>query len=203
MNRLLALAGALALFLSLLLPAGSGAQSYSAKRPASIPHYNWRTMTVSETVAAQKHLISLDRTAIRVWVNSRWTRLSANVSIASPSRLAKPMPPEILWRQKQLGWLARELRERVGRRPAFHGGVPSWFWNQALCVHSHEGAWNDRGAFRGGMQFLYSTWSSVGGTGDPADASPAEQIYRAYLVWRRDGGSWQEWPNTARMCGLL
>jgi hypothetical protein len=38
-----------------------------------------------------------------------------------------------------------------------------------------------------------SHWASV--------FSPREQLYRSYLVWRRDGGSWREW-GTARACGL-
>lgn len=38
----------------------------------------------------------------------------------------------------------------------------------------------------GAWQFLPSTWRSVGGTGLPQNASPAEQDYRAAILW--DGG---------------
>jgi hypothetical protein len=81
--------------------------------------------------------------------------------------------------------------------------VPAWFKAQALCIHRHESTdWHQKGHHRGGLQFLFSTWASVGGRGDPANASPAEQIYRAFLVWKRDGGSWaREW-TTAGACGL-
>lgn len=83
-------------------------------------------------------------------------------------------------------------------------GVPPWFYKQALCVHSHEGSWSDTGdPYWGGMQFALSTWHRAGGSGLPSNASPKEQIYRAYQIWKQDGGSWREWPNTARMCGLL
>lgn len=57
------------------------------------------------------------------------------------------------------------------------------------------------------MQFLASTWMGVGGrvAGRPLHwaslATPHEQLYRAWLVWKRDGGSWREW-GTARSCGL-
>lgn len=56
------------------------------------------------------------------------------------------------------------------------------------------------------MQFLLSTFNSVG----PDDASsltdiarrpPRDQLYRAWLVWKRDGHSWREW-GTAGICGL-
>ena len=80
---------------------------------------------------------------------------------------------------------------------------PTWWYPQAMCIHRHEGAWNaDTGnGYYGGMQFTLYTWRSVGGTGDPARASPREQLRRAYYVWVRDGHSWREW-GTRGLCGL-
>jgi hypothetical protein len=79
--------------------------------------------------------------------------------------------------------------------------TPRGWFQQAVCIHEHEGAWNDNtgNGYFGGMQFLLGTWKSVGGRGLPSTASPREQLYRAYLVWRRDGGSWREW-GTAGLC---
>ena len=51
------------------------------------------------------------------------------------------------------------------------------------------------GSYRGKYQFDYGTWASVGGTGDPAAASEAEQDYRAALLYARSGSS--PWP----VCG--
>ncbi len=51
------------------------------------------------------------------------------------------------------------------------------------------------GTYRGLYQFDYGTWASVGGSGDPAAASPAEQTYRAALLYARSGPS--PWP----VCG--
>jgi hypothetical protein len=48
------------------------------------------------------------------------------------------------------------------------------------------------GTYRGLYQFDYSTWQSVGGTGDPAAATPAEQHYRAGLLYAQRGSS--PWP---------
>ncbi len=85
-----------------------------------------------------------------------------------------------------------------------------------MCIHRHEGALNAAtgNGYEGGWQFLKSTWTSVGGHVNPktghwaSEASPREQLYRAYLVWDRDAGkphdgrgSWREW-GTARACGL-
>ena len=51
------------------------------------------------------------------------------------------------------------------------------------------------GAYRGLYQFSMSTWRGVGGTGDPIDASPSEQTYRAKILYSRSGRS--PWP----VCG--
>jgi hypothetical protein len=51
------------------------------------------------------------------------------------------------------------------------------------------------GSYRGKYQFSFSTWASVGGSGDPAAASEAEQDYRAALLYASAGAS--PWP----VCG--
>ena len=51
------------------------------------------------------------------------------------------------------------------------------------------------GEYRGLYQFTMGTWQSVGGHGDPIDASSNEQTYRAQLLYRRSGDS--VWP----VCG--
>lgn len=39
----------------------------------------------------------------------------------------------------------------------------------------------------------WSEWKTFGGTGDPADASEAEQDYRAWLYYQRSG--WHPWVD--------
>jgi len=51
------------------------------------------------------------------------------------------------------------------------------------------------GSYRGKYQFDYGTWESVGGSGDPAQASESEQDYRAALLYEQSGSS--PWP----VCG--
>ncbi|HEU4657582.1 MAG TPA: transglycosylase family protein [Capillimicrobium sp.] len=51
------------------------------------------------------------------------------------------------------------------------------------------------GLYRGLYQFDLQTWQSVGGTGDPAAASVAEQTKRAQILYERAGTS--PWP----VCG--
>lgn len=57
------------------------------------------------------------------------------------------------------------------------------------------GAISSSGAFRGKYQFDYGTWASVGGNGDPAVASEAEQDMRAAILYSRRGSA--PWP----VCG--
>ena len=49
------------------------------------------------------------------------------------------------------------------------------------------------GQYRGAYQFDQQTWQSVGGSGDPAAASPAEQDARAGQLRSQRGSS--PWPN--------
>ena len=49
--------------------------------------------------------------------------------------------------------------------------------------------------YYGKYQFDEATWASVGGSGNPAEASEAEQDYRAALLYSRAGSS--PWP----VCG--
>jgi len=51
------------------------------------------------------------------------------------------------------------------------------------------------GAYRGKYQFSPATWAAVGGSGDPAAASEAEQDRRAAMLYARTGAS--SWP----VCG--
>lgn len=53
------------------------------------------------------------------------------------------------------------------------------------------------GTYRGLYQFRLSTWYSVGGTGDPIDASREEQTYRAKRLYLRSGRA--PWPYCGRL----
>jgi LysM repeat protein len=55
------------------------------------------------------------------------------------------------------------------------------------------GAVSPDGLYRGAYQFDRPTWQSVGGSGDPAAASPAEQDARASQLWSQRGSN--PWPN--------
>jgi hypothetical protein len=93
---------------------------------------------------------------------------------------------------------ARRARLRRERRQAF-ASLPAGVSQATLdAIGSCESggdpaAVSADGSYRGKYQFDVGTWESVGGSGDPAAASEAEQDYRAALLYSRAGSS--PWPN--------
>ena len=67
------------------------------------------------------------------------------------------------------------------------------------CESSGRYNINTGNGYYGAYQFNRATWESVGGTGLPSNASPAEQDYRALYLYRMRG--WQPW-ECAGMVGL-
>jgi len=90
--------------------------------------------------------------------------------------------------------LRRERRELYASLP---GGVSRSTLDAIGACESggDPTAVSSDGTYRGKYQFDYGTWESVGGSGDPAAASEAEQDYRAALLYSRSGSS--PWP----VCG--
>jgi hypothetical protein len=87
--------------------------------------------------------------------------------------------------------------------------------SEAMCIHRHESLdwhrvtdWLGRPSVdHGGMQIAVSTWTSFAARpfpGDPAAATPREQLIVSYRIWRangrRFGGS--QWPVSSRVCGV-
>jgi peptidoglycan hydrolase-like protein with peptidoglycan-binding domain len=81
------------------------------------------------------------------------------------------------------------------------GAPPLETWDRLAWCES-GGRWNlNLGtAYYGGLQFLLTTWRSVGGTGYPHEATKEEQIARATILWQKYG--WKPWPACSRKLGL-
>ncbi|HLS13685.1 MAG TPA: transglycosylase family protein, partial [Beutenbergiaceae bacterium] len=87
--------------------------------------------------------------------------------------------------------------------PGDSGGVPDGVWSQlAQCESGGDPtAVSPSGTYHGLYQFSVATWQSVGGSGLPSEASPAEQTQRAQALQARSG--WGQWPACAASLGLL
>ena len=72
-----------------------------------------------------------------------------------------------------------------------------WRWSGvAQCESGGNWAINTGNGYYGGVQFLLSTWRSVGGSGYPHQNSPGEQAYRAEILRQRSGLG--QWPVCGR-----
>jgi soluble lytic murein transglycosylase-like protein len=63
----------------------------------------------------------------------------------------------------------------------------------AACESGGDPTAVNGAGYYGKYQFDLGTWQSVGGTGNPAEASEAEQDMRASMLYARAGSS--PWPN--------
>jgi hypothetical protein len=104
------------------------------------------------------------------------------------------------WSNHGLGRAIRALRKRIVRIRAHGAGITPGLRARLERIAFCESKGNPRaigggGSFRGKYQFTYGTWRAVGGRGDPAAASEAQQDRRAALLLKRSGSS--PWP----ICG--
>ena len=101
------------------------------------------------------------------------------------------------------GVVGPETRDALGLRPFARGSVRRESSSVRLprilrLIAECESGGNPRavspgGQYRGKYQFSVATWQHIGGDGDPADASEAEQDRLALTLYRRAGTS--PWPN--------
>ena len=112
----------------------------------------------------------------------------------------------------------RALGRRYGLGPGYWQGKVAFYRTvdvpDGIRGGSGEGPWdNVNSLYGGGLQFMLGTYNRAAGlakgklpyAASRADVSrlpAAAQIYAAYMIWRQDGGSWREWPETSRACGL-
>lgn len=95
-----------------------------------------------------------------------------------------------------------QTSDPVTEPPSVAGSEPGWPWQDlALCESSGNPRAVNPAGYYGLYQFALPTWQSVGGTGNPIDASPAEQLHRARILQARSG--WHPWPACAHQLGLL
>lgn len=143
----------------------------------------------------------------------------ARGELIPPLRLEAPpvdYAAAVVWREAEiLGYLeaqaraarereaaadaARRAKARADRSRRYTAGAGEC--SSSCVAHLQQiGACESNGyadkrnpTYRGRYQFSRATWASVGGSGDPADAPPAEQDERARALYARDGAG--QWPR--------
>ncbi|HEX6421244.1 MAG TPA: transglycosylase family protein [Acidimicrobiales bacterium] len=83
--------------------------------------------------------------------------------------------------------------------PASSGGGTVWD-RLAECESGGNWSINTGNGYYGGLQFSQSSWNAAGGSGNPANASRAEQIRVAENLLDMQG--WGAWPACSAKLGL-
>jgi hypothetical protein len=118
---------------------------------------------------------------------------------ASRSAVKDPRRKYKIWVRNLWKHRAKHAHRRAAHPPHQAG------W---LCIHRHEGAWNDSGApYYGGLQMDLGFQRTYGATllrrkGTADHWTPLEQMWVAERA-HRSGRGYYPWPNTARYCGLI
>ena len=131
-------------------------------------------VTLVDGVETGRTLLSTSRTAEPVTAQ---VRVGTRPKPAPPAPKPAPAPasaPVPAGSGSGLNWAALARCESGGNPRAVGGG----------------------GRYFGLYQFSLATWRGVGGSGSPADASPAEQTARAQALYARTGAS--SWPSCGR-----
>ena len=129
------------------------------------------------------------RLEVQRWYNHLY---DPNIGVARAQRLADYMNGVVEVRLGQ--YLLAVYLSRV--QSAQHSDLV-WRWQGvAECESGGNWATNTGNGYYGGVQFLLSTWRSVGGQGYPHENSPGEQAYRAEILKDRSGLG--QWPVCGR-----
>jgi hypothetical protein len=157
-------------------------------------------LTVAQQMRAEHTELAQQRLTRKAW------RLADKVADArdrgfSPRayrRRVKDDPPATLARRVRE--LRRDLRSarRAERRRAARENASASPTLEAIaaCESGGNPGTNTGNGFYGKYQFTLQTWASVGGSGNPAAASEAEQNRRAAMLYAREGAS--PWPVCGR-----
>jgi len=158
-------------------------------------------LTVGAQMRAESRELLVERLTPRV---IRTERRLARVKGADFSRRAQERrlrgesPSEL---REALRTSRRELhraRRAAATGPAATpaaGAAPPHLEAIAACESGGDYSASTGNGFYGAYQFTQSTWESVGGTGNPAAAPPAEQDKRAAMLYAQAGST--PWP----VCG--
>lgn len=109
-------------------------------------------------------------------------------TVVSSRTLAEPVT-----RIRAVGTQARPAPAAAAPRGSTGGGGLNWAALARCESGGNPSAVSPTGKYRGLYQFSYATWASVGGSGDPAANSAAEQTHRAQILLNRSGAG--QWPT--------
>jgi hypothetical protein len=181
---------------ALAIPSAAHAQAQSSVQVPLAGH-----LTVASQMEAEHTELAQQRLTRKAW---RLANRIADVrdrgfSPRAYRRAVKDDAPETLAHRVRA--LRRDLgaaRRAERRRAAARREAPASPTLEAIaaCESGGNPGTDTGNGFYGKYQFTLQTWQSVGGTGNPAAASEAEQNQRAAVLYAREGAS--PWPVCGR-----
>jgi len=198
----LALAGT-----ALALPAGVALADVTADPPSpaesAIAAPFAGHLSVAARMRAERRELLVDRLTPRVIrLERRVARVKgADFSRSDTEARLRGESPSAL--RDRLESTRSELRRAKRARATGPAGVPARAGGAApphleaiaACESGGDPSADTGNGYYGKYQFSQSTWQAVGGTGNPAQASEAEQDARAAQLYAQAGAS--QWPNCA------
>ena len=159
-------------------------------------------LTMNAQMRAERREAIVERLAPKVIRTKHKTAKVQGVRFehrAQKRRLRGDSPKELRTKlersRRELRKAKRAAAEAETGQAAAAGAAPGHLQAIAACESGGNYSTNTGNGFYGAYQFTQETWASVGGTGNPAAASPAEQAKRAALLYAQQGSS--PWP----VCG--
>lgn len=132
-------------------------------------------------------------------------------SVTTHTVYLTPMPAPTVTKTKRVVKVKREVvrvtvTARADRNRSTSSGTNyasgNTVWDRlAECESGGNWAINTGNGYYGGLQFTLSSWSAVGGSGYPHQASREEQILRGQRLQALQG--WGAWPACSAKLGLL
>jgi Transglycosylase-like domain len=162
-------------------------------------------LTMNAQMRAERREVLVERLTPRIIRTERKTARVKGAEFerrAAKRRLRGDAPKELRAELKQSRRELRRAKRAVAAAEAGQAGAataagnaPAHLQAIAACESGGNYSTNTGNGFYWAYQFTQSTWESVGGTGNPAAASPAEQDKRAAMLYAQQGSS--PWP----VCG--
>jgi hypothetical protein len=153
-------------------------------------------LTLNAQMRAKRREVLVERLTPRIIRTERRTARVKGVEFshrAQKRRLRGDAPQELRTKLKaSRRELRRAKRAAAASGQAAAGAAPPHLEAIAVCESGGNYSADTGNGFFGAYQFTQSTWESVGGTGNPAAASPAEQDKRAAMLYAQQGSS--PWP---------
>ena len=139
--------------------------------------------------AGQTRVVSAGKAGTRTAV---YDVVVAGGKVTSKKLLSATVSSVPVQRVVEVGTRKRPVTTSTGSGGNVGGGVDGLNWAAlARCESGGNPRAVNPAGYYGLYQFSLATWHSVGGASSPLDASPAEQLYRAKLLYKRGGaGQW-------------